>query len=251
MNKVAIIQARTASTRLPRKCLLRVCNKTILEHIVLRLKHANCIDTICIATTTNAEDDIIEDTVQGMEVAIYRGSESDVLDRFYQAAKMTKADIICRVTADDPFKDPEIVDNFMGDFLKGGYDYLSNTIKPTYPEGIDIEIFHFNALEKAWKEATLPSEHEHVTPYIWKRPDIFRLYNEVYEEDLSDMRWTLDKAEDWVFVQQIYEYLYKEKGLFLMKDILELLKKHPELTKINRNTVRNEGYLKSIKEESM
>ena len=250
MNRVAIIQARTASTRLPRKCFLRIYNKTILEHIILRLQNAKSIHAICVATTTKKEDDGIEEIVRNMGLKVYRGSESDVLDRFYRAAKWMKADIICRVTADDPFKDPAVIDLFMDKFLEGDYDYLSNTIKPTYPEGIDMEIIHFSALERAWKEAKLPSEREHVTPYIWKNPEKFNIHNEEYPEDLSYMRWTLDKPEDWVFIQQIYDYLYQEEKLFLMEDILSLLKKHPELTEINSKTIRNEGYFKSVKEEN-
>ena len=249
MNVVAIIQVRSASTRLPGKCMLKIFGKTILEHIILRVSGAKKVQKICVATTQNQEDDIIERIVRKYNVAVYRGSESDVLDRFYQAAKLLQADIICRITADDPFKDPLILDNFIDDFIAGGYDYLSNTIEPTYPEGIDIEVFNFCSLEKAWEEASLPSEREHVTPYIWKNSRKFNLYNKKHAPDLSHLRWTLDKPEDWVFIQQVYDYLYSPERIFHMADILDLLKKHPDLLKINNKIIRNEGYLKSIKDD--
>lgn len=246
MNKVGIVQVRTSSTRLPNKCLLKVYGRSILEHILNRLKMSKQLDEICVATTIDRSDDIIEILAGRLNVSVYRGSVNDVLDRFYHAAESLHADVICRVTADDPFKDPRIMDTFIDDLLKGDYDYVSNTIEPSYPEGIDIEIFRFSALERAWKEAKLPSEREHVTPYIWKNKDIFKLYNERYEKDLSGYRWTLDKAEDWVFIQQVYDRLYTEGKLFYMEDILRLLSEEPWLADINKGTVRNEGYLRSI-----
>ena len=250
MKKTAIIQVRTASTRLPQKCLLQINGKTILEHIVERLKFSNQLDEICIATTENSEDDILELIAEKLDIKIYRGDSNDVLDRFYKASLMMGSDIICRVTADDPFKDPVILDHFMTDFLAGEYDYLSNTIEATYPEGIDIEIFRFQALEKAWKEAELQSEREHVTPYIWKNPNLFNIFCKKNAEDLSSYRWTMDKPQDFVFIQQIYDRLYNPQKVFLMNDILAVLKKEPWLMDINCGIPRNEGYLKSIENES-
>ena len=249
MKTVGIIQVRTTSTRLPKKCLLKINKKTILEHIILRLKFCKTLDSLCVATTTNKTDDIIECISNELEICVFRGSENDVLDRFYQAAKIISADVICRVTADDPFKDPKIIDNFMREFLVNDYDYLSNTIVPSYPEGIDIEIFRFSALEKAWKDAKLQSEREHVTPYIWKNRNLFKICNKRYKKDISSFRWTLDKPEDWVFIQQIYDRLYEPDKIFYMEDILELLEQEPDLIEINKGTVRNEGYLKSIKQD--
>lgn len=246
MRTVAIIQARWASTRLPGKCMLQIYHKPLLEHIIDRLRYSKRLDGICVATTTSDTDDVIAELAGKLGIQLYRGSENDVLDRYYQAAKLVDADIICRVTSDDPFKDPKVLDQFIDDFNSGDYDYISNTIVPTYPEGIDIEVFRFSALERAWKEAALPSEHEHVTPYIWKNSDKFRLYNEVWKDNLSKLRWTVDKPEDWVFAQQVYERLYKPGDIFLMEDILKLLKKESWLSTINNHTIRNEGYLKSI-----
>ena len=249
LKRVAIIQVRTTSQRLPNKCLLHLFGKTVLEHIIRRLRYAKSIDEICVATTTNTSDDVIEEIAKNAGVHVYRGSEDDVLDRFYQAAKSVRADVICRVTADDPLKDPQVLDKIMQTYSEGRYDYVSNTMKPSYPEGIDIEIFSFKALEKAWQEGNMPSEREHVTPYIWKNPQLFQTYNVENSQDLSANRWTLDNAADWVFIQQIYDFLYRENSIFYMDDVLKLLDEHPYLTKINNHTVRNEGYLKSLAEE--
>ncbi len=249
LRKVAIVQVRTSSTRLPKKCLLKIFGRTVLEHIICRVKSAKSIDEIYIATTTDSSDDCLEEIAELCKVKLYRGSENDVLDRFYQVAKLAHADIICRITADDPFKDPIIIDQFMEKFLDASCDYVSNTLIPTYPEGIDIEIFSMQALEKAWREAKKNSEREHVTPYIWKNQQIFKVLNIKNEIDLSNLRWTLDNAIDWVFVQQVYDCLYEKTKIFLMKDILELIEKYPYLKEFNKNIVRNEGYLKSIEIE--
>jgi len=250
MNRVAIIQARLGSTRLPGKCLLKLMGRTVIQHIIERIQAAKCIDQIILATTVNEEDQALVDVAHAMGLTVYRGSVNDVLDRFYQAAKMVNADIICRITADDPFKDPNIIDMIINQFIEGKYDYVSNTISPTYPEGLDIEVFSFAALEKAWREAHKPSEREHVTPYIWNNPQAFKLYNVKYAENISHLRWTLDTAPDWVFIQQVYEELYRSKEIFFMNDVLNLLRIRPELNDLNSGIVRNDGYLKSIAQEA-
>ena len=179
----------------------------------------------------------------------YTGSSDDVLDRFYQAAKRAKADIIVRITADDPFKDPEVLDHIVEYFLAHSeLHYASNSIDPTYPEGLDIEVFRFSALEQAWKEAQLPSDREHVTPHIWKNPDRFNVANVKHDIDLSDLRWTLDYKEDLEFVLEVYARLYS-RGIFLMSDILALLEANPELAKINEGIARNAGYKASLQKE--
>ena len=142
-----------------------------------------------------------------------------------------------------------MIDQVIRTFEEGDFDYVSNTMHPTYPEGIDVEVFSMKALAQAWKDASLPSEHEHVTPYIWKHPDRFHVRSVEYQEDISKMRWTLDKPEDWVFIQQVYDALYPQKPLFLMEDILQLLREHPSLQVLQSATIRNEGYLKSLAEE--
>lgn len=249
IRKIAIIQARSTSSRLPRKCLFHLFGKTVLEHIIDRLERVASLDGICVATTINAADDAIAETARKVGAAVYRGSEQDVLDRYYQAAEQEKADVICRITSDDPLKDPGVIEKVMQEFLNNDCDYASNTLRPTYPEGIDVEVFSFAALIKAWQEGKLPSEREHVTPYIWKHPEKFNLHSVEQTKDMSKLRWTLDYAEDWVFIQQVYDFLYISKPDFGMADVLKLLEARPYLKYINTGIVRNEGYMKSLQED--
>ncbi len=249
-NIVAIIQARMGSTRLPGKVLIDIQGKPLLAHVIYRIKEARSINRIAIATTDSGKDKAIIDFAQSQGIPYFIGSEKDVLDRFYQAAKEYGAETIIRITPDDPFKDPEVIDKVVDYYLshKDEVDYVSNTIKPTYPEGLDVEVFSFNALEKAWQEAKKPSEREHVTPYIWNHPELFRLANIENSEDLSYLRWTLDNEADLKFTQEVYSRLYHGQ-VFLMKDILALLRAEPGLVSINQETARNTGYLKSLEQE--
>jgi len=249
MMVIAIVQARMGSTRLPGKVLQTILEKTVLEHIVERLGCSKLVDKIIVATTKERTDDEIEHLCNRINITCFRGSQDDVLDRFYRAALMFSTDIIVRITADDPLKDPEIVDKAIQIMLENDYDYVSNTIEPTYPEGIDVEVFTFAALKKAHQEARRASEREHVTPYIWKNPDKFKIYNFKNGEDFSSLRWTLDTEDDLIFIRKVYAALYKEGQIFLMKDILELIKKEPTLSLINKGHERNEGYIKSMLQE--
>ena len=246
----AIIQARMGSTRLPGKVLIDIQGKPVLEHVIERVRKSRLVDDIIIATTDNEQDKAIIDFAKARGLYYYAGSEDDVLDRFYQAAQKFGAETIVRITPDDPFKDPEVIDKVIGYYLanKDKLDYVSNTIKPTYPEGLDVEVFSFVALERAWREAKMPSEREHVTPYIWNHPELFRLANIENDKDLSHLRWTLDYEEDLRLVREIYARLYHGQ-VFLMKDILALLRVEPELARINQGITRNEGYLKSVAQE--
>lgn len=243
---VAIFQARMGSTRLPGKTLVDICGKPLIVRVLERVCSSNLIDRIMIATTQQKKDEVLLKLASELCVHGYAGSVDDVLDRFYQAAKMATADIIVRITPDDPFKDPEVIDEVIGYFLQHeNLDYASNTICPTYPDGLDVEVFSFYALEKAWKEAKLPSEREHVTPYIWKQPDKFNIANIENDENLSHLRWTIDYEEDLLFALEVYSRMGDDK-IFLMRDILELLEKEPELLEINKGIERNIGYKKSL-----
>ncbi len=248
---VAIVQARMGSTRLPQKTLAPLAGKPMLAHILERIQAVEAIDQIVIATTTRPEDEAIVHLAQDLDVPVYRGSVEDVLDRFYQCARQIGAHTIVRITADDPFKDPQIIQEMLEHWQAAypAYDYLSNTLEPTYPEGLDIEIFTMEALEQAWREATLPSDREHVTPYIWRQPHRFRLFSWKQEEDLSHLRWTVDYPEDLAFAQAVYQRLYPQNPRFLMKDILALLEREPHLRDLPRAVPRNEGYQRSRAQE--
>ena len=250
MSKVvAIVQARMGSTRLPGKIMENIMGKAMLWHIITRLQNSELIDEIVIATTTDSKDDKVKSMALKNNFNIFRGSEDDVLDRYYQSAKKYNAEIIVRITGDCPLADPVLVDEVVQYYLDNNYDYVSNTIKPTYPDGLDTEVFSFKALEKAWKEADMKSEREHVTPYIKDHPEIFKLGNFENSTDLSHMRWCVDNDNDLIFVKEVFQRLYKKKPLFLMKEVLDLLKQNPEFNEINSGNVRDEGYFQSLKND--
>lgn len=247
MKVVAIIQARLGSTRLPSKVLVDLCGKPLLARVIERTKAARGIDQTVVATTTSPTDDALAAWVtQSGQCEVFRGSEEDVLDRYHQCARLHGADLVVRVTADDPLKDPELIERGLALLAADpALDYCSNTLKPSYPEGLDIELFRFAALDRAHREAKLASEREHVTPYIWKHPDRFKVLNFAQDQDLSAWRWTVDKPEDLEFMREVFGHFAGEP-LVSYRAIIPWLAEHPEIRSINANTVRNEGYLKSI-----
>lgn len=248
---VAIIQARMGSTRLPAKTLADISGKPLLGHIVDRVKASRTITDIIVATSTDFQDKAILKLAEQYAILGYAGSINDVLDRFYQAASQTDADLIVRITADDPFKDPQVIDSIVAYLLAHSeLDYVSNTIEPTFPEGLDVEAFTFGALERAWNEAQLLSEREHVTPYIWKHPDRFSIVNIRHSTNLSALRWTVDYEEDLHFAREVYSRL-AYKGIFLMDDIIALLAAEPGLAKINHGIERNVGYKASLQKDAI
>lgn len=250
MNKVvAIIQARMGSTRLPGKVLKEILGRPLLSYMIERLKGARRIQEIVIATPEGDPDRPIRELAESLGVGSFAGSEEDVLDRYYQAARRFEADPIVRLTADCPLIDPALVDRIIGRYLEnqGQLDHLA--LSGRFPDGLDTELFSFAALERAWWEAKRPSEREHVTPYIWKNPHLFRLGTIDPEEDLSGMRWTVDDERDLRLVTEIFRGLYRPGEIFGMADILRFLRENPALLEINRGTIRNEGYLKSLREE--
>jgi spore coat polysaccharide biosynthesis protein SpsF (cytidylyltransferase family) len=246
-NITAIIQARLGSTRLQGKTMMDLEGEPLLGHLIKRIKKSKYITDIVIATTTHERDGLIVNYAEENKLRSYRGSEQDVLDRFYQAALLFKAQVIVRVTPDCPLLDSRVSDRVIERFLGGDYDYVSNTIVPTYPDGLDTEVFSFEVLERAWNEASLPSEREHVTAYIVKHPELFKHFNVRNEgEDLSWMRWTVDTARDYEFVSGIMKKLGKPDDIFHMEDVLRVLKANPELLEINKGINRNEGYAVSL-----
>lgn len=244
---VAIIQARMSSTRLPSKVMKPICGKPIIWHVVNRLKAARYLDEVMVATTTHASDDVIEEWCSLTGVPSHRGSLDDVLSRYFEAAQKAGAKTVVRITADCPLIEPELVDRAIEKFSEGVYDHVG--VDSSYPDGLDCEVFSFDALNKAHHEARLSSEREHVTPYIWKNPGLFRLGAIKSQVDLSHMRWTVDDEKDLRLVTGIYEALYRGEEVFHMSEILSFLKKNSSLLEINSKTMRNEGYAKSLKED--
>lgn len=240
------------STRLPGKIIKKVCGSTLLEHEILRVKKSKLIDQVVIATTNKSQDDIVEELVKKIGVKIFRGSENDVLDRYYQAAKKFKATCVVRLTGDCPLIDPEVIDKVVKYYLdnKTIFDYVSNVRPATYPDGMDTEIFTFQVLEKSWRQAKLASEREHVTAYIAKNNGIFRVGNVESNNDYSEIRLTIDEPQDWQLIEKIFIKLYPEKQDFNLNDILNLLKNNPSYVEINKNIIRNEGYIKSLAKDN-
>ena len=249
MSIIAIIQARTSSTRFPNKVFADLCGKPLIWHVVNRLKRSKKIENIILATTINSSDNILEDWAKNNKVPVYRGSENDVLSRYYNAAIFSKAKTIVRITADDPFKDPEIIDQVIEIYIKNNLDFAYNNNPPSFPEGLDTEVFSFRALEKAQKESQDPFEREHVTQYFYRHPDLFKQDNYLYKKNISFLRWTIDTQKDYEMVSEIYNNLYKDGQIFLMNDILQLLKRKPEIGNINSNVKRSIMYGKQIAEE--
>jgi len=237
MKVVAIIQARMGSTRLPGKVMKKILGKPVILWDLDRISLSKLLDEIAVAIPYGKENDVIVDTMREYndKVIIARGSEDDVLDRYYRASLQTKADVVVRITSDCPLIDPVVIDKVIKRFLDNDCDYCSNSLTRTYPRGLDTEVFSFNALEEAWNKAKKDYEREHVTPYIVENPDIFKLLNVSNDIDLSDLRWTMDTKEDYEFISEVYKRLYPKKQLFLMGDILELLDREPELIDINRH----------------
>lgn len=244
----AIIQVRMGSTRLPRKALLPIWEgRGALELLLARVRRSKAIDTLVVATTNLAEDDCLVRLCEEQGVRYFRGDAANVLDRYYQCAKKFELHgPIVRLTGDCPLHDAEVIDGVIERFLQGGCDYVANTHPPTYPDGLDVEVFSFVALEKAWYGAKLGAEKEHVTYYIYTHPDQFRLDNVEYSEDLSEHRWTLDEPEDLDFIRAVYAELGGQGGGFGMQAVLSLLASRPELAELNRHIGRNEGLKKSL-----
>ena len=241
----AIVQARMGSTRLPGKPLADVAGKPMLARLVERARRIPGVERVIIATTEKPADEAILRFAEDHDLPAYAGREEDVLDRVYQAARRFGVSVVVRVTPDCPLLDPEVSGLVVARFVeaRGTVDYASNTQPPTFPDGLDTEVFSFEALERAWREATAPSEREHVTAYIWKHPELFRLVNVAREPDISGRRWTVDEPADLEFVRAVYNRLGETFG---MDNVLELLRRHPDLETVNRGTARNAGYAKSV-----
>ncbi len=237
---VIIVQARMGSTRLPGKLLKEVNARPLLSYLVERLSRCTQADALMIATTTNPLDDQVVDFCKKNKVAYFRGSEENVLDRYYQAALATNAAVVVRITADCPLIDPAVVDEAVASYLRNypQQDYLSNTLERTYPRGMDVEVFSFNALEQAAHHAQDPEEREHVTPYIYRRPDRYQLGQMKWRADESMHRWTVDTEEDLQLITLLLKELYSKNKEFTFHCILDAMDAHPEWRAINAHVLQ-------------
>ncbi|MGP1537413.1 cytidylyltransferase domain-containing protein [Bacteroides heparinolyticus] len=248
MKVLAITQARYGSTRLPAKILKEVNGVTLLEIHLRRILQSKMITKLKVATTDEEGSKFIIDICNKVGVEYHQGSVNDVLDRFYQTASPENPDYVVRVTSDCPLIDPDIIDQVIKTCIDGGYDYASNTLIPTYPDGMDVEVFKFSALEKAWKEAKLLSEHEHVTPYIKNNSTVmggtlFKSFNVVNDVDLNELRITVDEQRDFEVIKALIEEVGIDKHC---ADYVAYLDAHKEVKDINSSIIRNEGYAKSL-----
>jgi spore coat polysaccharide biosynthesis protein SpsF len=236
MNTVAIVQARMGSTRLPGKAFLDICGEPMLARVMVRCRRAKTLGKVIVATTTEPADDVLCDLCTARGWPFYRGSQDDVLDRYFRTAKQEQADIVVRITSDCPVIDPDVIDLTVNEFLRlqPDCDYVSNGEPPRpFPRGLDVEVFRVNVLEQAWREARDPLLREHVTLYIYRHPEKFRVVPILADRDYSDQRWTVDTPEDRALVLKFFRHFGHDR--FGWREILAALEKHPEWLEINRH----------------
>ncbi len=241
MNTVAIVQARMGSTRLPGKAFLDVCGEPMLARVMARCRRATTLNRVVVATTTEPADDVLCDLCTARGWPYYRGSQDDVLDRYYQTAGQHQADVVVRITSDCPLIDPDVIDLTVNAFLRlqPDCDYVSNGEPPRpFPRGLDVEVVRFQALERAWREAREAAFREHVTLYIYRHAEKFRLATVLAERDYSDQRWTVDTPEDRDLVLKLFAHFGHDR--FGWRDVLAVLAEHPEWSAINRH-VKQKG----------
>lgn len=251
MKIIAVTQARTGSTRFPGKILTEISGQSLLELHLQRILQSRKIDELVLATTTNVEDLAVVNIGRQINVTTYCGSETDVLDRFYQAVAGKKADYIVRLTSDCPLIDPALIDRIIEYTITKNLDYCSNTLTPTYPDGQDVEVFTYQALEYAWKTATLESEREHVTPYIWKNSSyaggsIFSSDNFQEGKSFAHLRMTVDEPRDLELIKKLINEIGINRRWLEYAEFLEM---NPHLKMLNQEITRNEGYTKSINKD--
>jgi spore coat polysaccharide biosynthesis protein SpsF len=227
MNVVAIIQARMSSRRFPGKVLEDIHGKPMLLRVVERVKRCKSINTVVLATSTQVEDNVIAQFCEKEGITCFRGELNDVLKRYCDAAKQYSADIIVRITADCPLHDPAVIQNAIDKFKSGQFDYVTNIMQRTYPDGTDTEVLSLETLHRLKKEALQPDEREHVTLYMLRHPTQFRIGHFLQDEDLSSLRWTVDFPEDLAFVRNVYDFFGDRS--FTMADLLVYLQEHPEV----------------------
>jgi len=239
MKTVAIVQARMGSVRFPGKVLQPVCGTPLIGLLLERLGRSRHIDQIVLATSEDARNEPLASYVTGLGVTVFRGSEKNVLDRYYRAARSVAADVVIRITGDCPLIDPQLVDTVIEKFRASGADYVSNTSPPTYPDGLDTEVFRFSALETAWKQASTDFQKEHVTPFLRESPQFTKL-TITHDTDVSTERWTVDEPADLDPVRRVFEHFHPRRD-FDWLEVLAVRNSHPEWFMSNRHLTRNEG----------
>ena len=249
MEVLGVLQARVASSRLPGKVLRPLLGTPMIARQIERLRRTRTLQALVLATSTDPSDDALARWAQDAGVPVYRGSLGDVLDRFVGAARPYAPRHVARLTGDCPLADPAVIDLVVTRHLEGDTDYTSNTIEPTWPDGLDVEVMTMAALETAAREAPAQFQREHVTQFIVRQPERFRLRNVRADNDLSALRWTVDEPADFELVEAIYTALYPSKPAFGTADILAFLQHNPQWMTHNTQHARNEGLARSIARE--
>lgn len=249
MKVLGVLQARVSSTRLPGKVLRPLLGRPMIARQIERLHRARTLDALVLATSTDPSDDALARWAEDAGVPVHRGSLDDVLDRFVSAARPYAPQHVARLTGDCPLADPAVIDAVVARHLRCGADYTSNTIEPTWPDGLDVEVMTMAALEIAAREATAPYQREHVTQFIVRQPGRFRLESVRADTDLSGLRWTVDEPADFELVEAIYAALYPANPAFGTADILAFLQHNPQWITHNTQHGRNEGLARSIARE--
>lgn len=246
---LTIIQARMNSTRLPGKVMKEVCGKPLIGHLLDRLSFAKSLGQIVVATSVSPDDDRLVRYVEFLGVKVFRGSQEDVLSRYFLAAQKYQADHVVRLTGDCPLMDPALCDAVVQTYLEKKVDYLSTGL--SFAEGMSVEIVSFSALEKAHQNARLRSEREHVMPYIKNHPESFKIYILENATDDSQYRLTVDEPQDFEVIKSIFEALSLGSGVFTIEQIKAFIDQNPQIAKLNRHIIRKEGYAKSLREDSI
>lgn len=246
---LGLLQARVSSTRLPGKVLLPVLGEPLLARQLERVRRATSLDRLVVCTSDRASDAPLAELCGRLDVACFRGSLDDVLDRCWRAAAAHRPEHVVRLTGDCPLADPAVLDQVVAAHLSGGHDYTSNCLVRTFPDGLDVEVLRFACLEEARREARLPSEREHVTPFVWRAPERYDLGSVTRSPDLSHLRWAVDEPADLEVVRRIYAALYPRDPAFATDDVLALLAREPELAAGNAAIPTNAGWQRSLEDD--
>jgi spore coat polysaccharide biosynthesis protein SpsF (cytidylyltransferase family) len=249
MTVLGVLQARTSSTRLPGKVMLPLLGKPMLARQLERLSRATMLNTLVVATSTDPQDDALVAVCAGVGVPCVRGALHDVLDRFYQAALPYTPTHVVRLTGDCPLADAALIDAIIKDHVGSQADYTSNVLETTYPDGLDVEVVRFACLQDAWQQARLPSQREHVTPFIHQQSDRFHIRHYRQPSDWSHLRWTVDEPADYALITAIYDALYPTNPAFTTEDVMRFLADNPQWSTYNTHHQRNEGYQTSLQQD--